>query len=160
MAIIPLYLRRPSAILRIPDAIARGLTQAGFIRELERLGLTYRTILMQRDYNSGKGAVEKQGWLKSERRNVIIPPQAIADVHWELSQEYMYKAGVWSRLHPGEPLTERFVNLMSDVPLTPAQIEEQIYSRWGEWEKYSAEELERVEPETGYHRVPSPLEEE
>lgn len=66
----------------------------------------------------------------------------------------MYVANVWSRLRPDEPLIKRSVNLMSDKPLTPAEIEQQIYSQWGEWEKYAAEELKEVRVWSAYHRIP------
>jgi len=160
MAVIPFYLRRPAAILKMPEAILRGLTPTAFIKELTDLGLSYRKTLMLSDWRSSAGIEAKKDLIKYVRKDRLPSIRVIADVEWELSQEYMYKVKVWSRLQPDEPLTERFVNLMSDVPLTPAQIEEQIYRRWGEWEKYSAESLERVQVSLAFHKVPSPLEEE
>ncbi|GAJ23613.1 unnamed protein product [marine sediment metagenome] len=35
----------------------------------------------------------------------------------------MFKVKIQSRLRPGEPITERFVNIMQDRPRTPAEIE-------------------------------------
>ncbi|GAI63950.1 unnamed protein product [marine sediment metagenome] len=65
----------------------------------------------------------------------------MAAVTWETSKEYMYKVKVQSVLRIGESITERFVNIMSDVPMTPAMIETEVKERWGEWEKYTAEEI-------------------
>jgi len=160
MALIPFYLRRPAAILKMPEAIARGLTPTAFIRELRETIGTYRRTILLADWRSQVGIEAKKDMIKYVRKDRLPSMRVVADVHWEISQEYMYKVQVWSRLQPDEPLTERFVNLLSDVPLTPAQIEEQIYGRWGEWEKYSAESLERVQVSMAYHKVPSPLEEE
>jgi hypothetical protein len=160
MAIIPVFVRRPVAILKIPQAIAQGLTVSGFIRQLQDVGLSYRRTLMLADWRSQAGIEAKKDVIKYVRKDRLPSMRAIADVEWELSQEYMYKAKVWSQLRAGEPLTERLVNIMSDMPLTPTEIESQIYERWGEWEKYSAEALKRVQVVGAYHRIPSPLSEE
>lgn len=160
MSLIPTSLRRPSAILKIPEAIARGLTVEGFIRELKAVGLSYRRTLMLADWRSAANIETKKNLLKYVRKDRIPTARVVADVEWALSKEYMYKANTWSRLRPDEPLTERFVNIMSNVPMTPAEIEQQVYSRWGEWERYSAEKLERVQVIAAFHKVPSPLEEE
>jgi len=160
MAIIPFYLRRPSAILKLPEIIARGLTPTAFIKELTSLGLSYRRTLMLADFRSIANIEAKKGLFKYVRKDRLPSIRVIADVEWELSNEYMYKVKTWSQLKPDEPLTERFVNIMSDKLLTPAEIEQQVYSRWGEWEMYAAEKLKRIEPVGVYHKIPSPLEEE
>jgi len=155
MAIIPFYLRRPEAILRIPDAIARGLSAEGFIRELKSVGASYRRTLMLSDWRSVSNIKVKEGLLRYVRKDRLPATKAIADVEWNFSQEYMYVANTWSRIRPDEPLISRRVNLMSDVALTPAEIEEQIYFRWteGVWEKYIAEKLERVQVFSAYHKI-------
>jgi hypothetical protein len=160
MALIPSYLRRPSAILKIPEAIARGLTPTAFMNELKAAGLSYRRALMLADFRSAAGIEARKDVLKYVRKDRLPTVRSMADVEWELSREYMYKVNTWSQLKPGEPLTERFVNVMSDVPMTPAQVEQQVESQWGEWEKYSAEELKSVKIVSAFHRVASPLEEQ
>lgn len=160
MSLIPFYLRRPSAILKIPEAIARSLTVEGFIRELKDLGLSYRRTLMLADWRSVAGIEAKKDLIKYVRKDRIPTARVMADVEWDVSQEYMYKCKTWSQLRPDEPLTERFVNILSDVPMTPSEIEQQVYVRWGEWERYSAEALQRVQIQAAYHKIPSPLEEE
>lgn len=160
MAIVPFYLRRPSALLKIPEALARGLSVQGFINELTSAGLSYRRTLMLADWRSVSGVEAKKDLIKYVRKDRLPSARIIADVEWSLSNEYMYKANTWSRLRPDEPLTERMVNVMSDVALTPAEIEQQVYTRWGEWERYSAEKLERVQVIAAFHKIPSPLEEE
>jgi hypothetical protein len=154
MPIIPFYLRRPSALLKIPEAIARGLTPTAFIKELDILGLTYRRTIMLADWRSVAGIKAKEGMLRYVRRDRLPSVKAIADVEWPFSQEYMYVVNTWSRLRPDEPLISRRVNLMSDKLLTPAQIEEQIYQVWGAWENYVPERLERVQVYSAYHAIP------
>lgn len=160
MAIIPFYVRRPAAILRMPEAIARGLTVQGFIRELTSIGATYRRTLMLADWRSVSGIEAKKDLIKYVRKDRLPTAKSIADVEWNFSKEYMYVANTWSRLRPDAPLTQRTVNLMSDIPLTPAQVEQQISEGWGVWEKYGQEKLERVLVKSAFHRIPPPLEED
>ena len=65
----------------------------------------------------------------------------------------MYKVKVQSVLRAGEPITERFVNIVSDVPMTPAMIEAEIEKQWGEWEKYAPELLTGLQVWSAYKRV-------
>ncbi len=58
----------------------------------------------------------------------------------------MYQVKVHSLLKPGEPLTERFVNIMSDVPMTPTMIEAQVREEWAGWERYGKEEITDIIP--------------
>ena len=157
MAILEAFLRRPTAILKIPDAIARGLTPTAFMKELSSLGLTYRRTNMLSDWRSVAGIESKKDIIKYVRKDRLPSMRAVADVEWELSKEYMYKAKVWAQTKPGEPMTERFVNITSDNLLTPQEIESQIYSRWGEWEKYQGDVLNRVQVVGVYHKIEQPF---
>lgn len=159
MALLPSFLRRPTAILKMPEAIARGLSAEGFIRELKGIGASYRRTLMLADWRSVSGIEAKKDVVKYVRRDRLPSIKAVADVEWELSKEYMYKVKAWTQTHPDEPLAERFVNIVSDRLLTPLQIEEQIYERWGEWEKYEGESIKKLQTVGVYHRIDSPLEE-
>ncbi|GAI67961.1 unnamed protein product [marine sediment metagenome] len=87
------------------------------------------------------------------RKDYYPATKAIADVEWALSEEYMYKVKVESRLRPGEPLTERFVNIMSDVPMTPAMVEQGVIEKWSEWEDYTAETIDKMVVWTAVHKT-------
>lgn len=156
MPLLPFYLRRPAAILKMPEAIARGLTVTGFIRDLDRSIGTYRRTLMLADWRSQANIEAKKDLIKYVRKDRLPSMNVIADVEWEFhkNMEYMYKIKVWTQLRPDEPLTERFANLMSDKPLTPAQIEQQAISIWGEKEQYLQEQLKRVELIGAYKGIP------
>ena len=160
MALLPSYLRRPTAILKMPEAILRGLTPTAFIRELKDLGLSYRRTLMLADWRSVSGIEAKKDVIKYVRKDRMPSIRSVADVEWEMSKEYMYKVKAWSQTRPDEPLTERFVNITSDKLLTPAQIEQQVYGRWGEWERYEGETLKRVQVVGVYHKIETPLSED
>jgi len=158
MALIPTYIKRPSAILRMPNAILRGLSATGFLRELHGMGLSYRKTLFLSDWRSVSGIEAKKDLIKYVRKDRIPSARIVPDVEWELSREYMHKVKVWSRLKPDDPLTERFINVMSDNPMSPLEIESQVESMWGQWEKYAQESLEGMKVVTTYHRIESPLE--
>jgi hypothetical protein len=137
----------------MPEAMARGLTIEGFIRELRGTFGTYRRQLMLSDWRSVNNIEARKDVVKYIRKDRLPSIKAVADVEWEMSQEYMYKCHVWSQVEGVGPMKERFVNIMSDKLLTPAQVLEEVGERWGEWEKYENEELKRAVVVGVYHRV-------
>ena len=160
MALIPPFVRRPSAILRIPDAIARGLSPTAFIQELKGMGLSYRKTLMLSDWRTVAGVEAKKDLIRFVRKDRLPSPAVMADKTWEYSKEYIYKVNTWSRLKPEEPLTERMVTLLSDTPLTTREVEEQIAEKWAGYERYGKERLERALTSAVYHRIEGPLAED
>ena len=159
MGLIPSSLRRPAALLRMPKAIKGGLTATSFINKLRGLGLSYRKTTMLSDWRSASNVEAKKDTLKYVRKDRMPTSKSMADVEWDLSKEYMYKVNTWSRIKPDEPLTERYVNLMSDVPMSVAGIEQEVWASWGEWEKYAPDRLAKVQVKSAFHRVESPLDE-
>jgi len=115
---------------------------------------------MLADWRTVSGIEARKDTIKYVRKDRLPSAKVMPDVEWELSKEYMYKVNTWSRLKPDDQLTERFVNVMSDVPMSPSEVEEQVTSQWGEWERYAAEKLEGVHVVGAYHRIDSPLEED
>lgn len=153
MALLPSYLRRPAALLEMAAAMARGLTVEGFINELKGTIGTYRRQVMLADWRSVNNIEARKDVVKYVRKDRLPSMKVVADVEWEMSQEYMYKCKVWSQKTPGEPLTERFVNIMNDRLVSTGTVEEMVRERWGEWEKYEHEEIKKVEVVGIYHRV-------
>jgi len=158
MALLPAFMRRPSAILKMPEAIAKGMSANAFLKSLKSIGGGYSRTRFLRDWRNVAGTEAKKNVFKYVRRDRRAPMAALADVDWEMSQEYMYKVRAWVRLAPGEPLTERFVNIPSDDPLSPEQVEQEVFDRWADSEKYEGQELERVQPVAGWHHVEDVLE--
>ncbi len=157
MAKIPSYLKRSTAILKMPEAIARGLSATGFLKELKAEGLGYRRTNMLSDWRSVAGIEAKKDAVKYVRRDRRPSVKAIADVEWELSKEFMYKVKVTVQTEPDKPLQERFVNIMHDRLLTPTEVEAQVQSQWGEWERYRGETITKLQIVGVYHRIEGPL---
>lgn len=153
MALIPQSVRRPSAILKIPKLVAQGFSPEGIIRQLKFDLLSYRRTIMLSDIRSIMGIEVRKDVLKYVRKDRMPSPKLLADVEWRLGDEYMYKLRVQSQLKAGQPLTERFVNIMSDKPLTISQVEERLTELWGTFEKYGEERLKSYTVVAGYHRV-------
>lgn len=157
MPLIAFGLRRAIAIKLIPKAFKGGLSASSFINQLRIKGLTYRRTEMLKDWRTVNEIVAKEDAIKYIRKDRLPTPQETAEVEWRFSKEYFYKANTWSRIHPDEPLTEHTVGIISDKPLTPREVEEQIATKWSGYERYIPEKLERVQVTTAYRRMPSPL---
>jgi len=109
--------------------------------EMKAVGLSYRRTDMLADWRSVNEIERKEGVLRYVRKDRYPTAKSMAAVTWATSKEYMYKVKVMSVIKAGQPITERFVNIMSDVPMTPEMIEAEVTEQWGEWEKYAAEIL-------------------
>jgi len=134
-------------------AFRRGQSAGSFIRDMREKGLTYRRTDMLSDWRSVNELEKKEGALRFVRKDYYPAKASMAQVEWALSQEYMYKVKVESRLRPELPITERFVNIMSDVPLTPLMVEQATIEKWAEYEDYTAEAIEKIVPFSAVHKV-------
>jgi len=146
-------IERAEVIMRMAVAIAKGLSASTFIKEMQDVGLGYRRTDMLADWRSVGEIEKKEGELRYVRKDRYPTEKTIAAVQWELSQEYMYKVRVQSQLRVGEPITERFVNIMSDVPMTPAMIEAEVEEQWGEWERYAPEKITGLQTWSAVRKV-------
>ena len=156
MATVPKYLRRSVAILKMPQAIARGMSATKFLSSLKITTGGYQKQRFLADWRTVAGIEKRKDAFKFVRRDRRPPMTAMADVEWELEKEYMYKARVFYRIRPDEPMQERFVNIPSDSPLTPAEVEAEVEERWEDPWKYKGETLERSQVTAGYHRIKGP----
>ena len=146
-------LKRATVIGLMRGAFRRGQSAGSFIGDMRAKGLTYRRTDMLSDWRSVNELERKAGAMRFVRRDYYPATKAIADVEWSLSEEWMYKVKVESRLRPGDPLTERFVNIMSDSPMTPEMVEQRVTEKWSEWEDYTAEAIEKMVVWTAVHKV-------
>jgi len=144
---------RTQAIAYMRKAFRKGQTVTDFRQDMRAKGLSYRWTTMLSDWRSVNQLEAKKGLMRFIRKDRYPASMAIAEVDWMLSKEWMYKVKVQSRLRPDLPTTERFVNLMSDVPLTGAMIEQGVIEKWAEWEDYTAEAIEKIIPFTAVHRT-------
>jgi len=133
---------RAELIARMRGAFRAGVNVTKFIageKAAERF-VGRRTDYLA-DWRTVNELEQKEGLLRFVRKDYYPTEKTMAAVTWETSKEYMYKVKVQSILKAGEPITERFVNIMSDVPMTPEMIESQVAESWGTYEKYGAEEI-------------------
>ncbi|GAJ12056.1 unnamed protein product, partial [marine sediment metagenome] len=139
---------RANVIGLMRGAFRRGQSAGSFIRDMREKGLTYRRTDMLSDWRSVNELERKAGEMRFVRKDYYPTKQAIATVDWEIDKEYMYKVKVHSRLKPDEPLMERFVNIVTDTPMTPAMVEQAVIEKWTDWEQYTAETIEEITPWT------------
>lgn len=145
---------RATAIARMRKAFRAGLSASRFMSDERAAGRpTYRRTDMLADWRSINELERKEGAIRFVRKDRFPTEKTIASVEWGISKEYMYKVKVLSRLTPDEPITERFVNIMSDVPMTPAMIEAEVEERWAEWERYAAEEITALQTWSAVRKV-------
>jgi len=139
--------------MKMPQALAKGMSANAFLRSLRLTTGGYTRTKFLADWRS-VGAIEARKdafkYVRKDRRPSI---RSMADVEWEMNQEYMFKVRAHFRTGPDEPLQERFVNIPSDRPMTPAEVEAEVFDRWNDWEKYAGEELESANVVAGYHRI-------
>ena len=146
-------IERAEVIARMRKAFRTGVSASAFITEMSEVGLSYRRADMLSDWRTINELEKKEGTLRYIRKDRYPTETTMAAVTWDVSKEYMYKVKVQSRIRAGEPITERFVNIMSDVPMTPAMVEAQVEASWGGWEKYAAEELTGLQTWSAVHKV-------
>ena len=144
---------RAETIARMRGAFRKGLSATRFIKDMAAVGLSYRRTDMLADWRTINELERKEGALRYVRKDRYPTEKTIASVEWGISKEYMYKVQVQSVVRIGEPITERFVNIMSDIPLTPVMLETQVAESWVGWEKYAAEEITGIQVWSAVHKV-------
>ena len=146
-------LKRAAVIGLMRGAFRRGQSAGAFLRDMKAKGLSYRRTDMLGDWRSVNELERKAGAMQYIRKGYYPTEKSVAAVTWDISEEYMYVARVKSRLRPGVPMTERKVNILSDIPMTPDMVTQAIIEKWSEWEDYTAEELGEIIPWTAVHRI-------
>lgn len=141
---------RAEVVARARAAFREGLSASRFITEMRAEGLGYRRTTMLADWRS-VGEIEKKADAFKYVRKDYYPSKAVmAQVEWAMSREFMYKVKVQSRIRPDEPITERFVNIMQDRPLTRAEVEAMA---WELVKEQSPKKLGQVVSLTGWTAV-------
>ena len=120
---------RAEVVQRMRSAIKAGLSASKFISKMREAGLSYRRTDMLADWRDA-GSIQKKEGLARYVRKGYVPSDRIAEIRaWSMSKEYMYKVRSESILRAGEKPVTRFVNIMSDRPMTIEEIEEEIWER-------------------------------
>lgn len=119
--------KRSEFIARARIAVRKGMSQAAFIRQATDKGYSLRRQRMLAEWRNITGVETKKDRLKYVRKDRMPSAAVIAQVDWALSQEYMYVLKMRTQTRPGEPIFEQNINIMSDRPLTPGEVEEQAW---------------------------------
>jgi len=141
-------IKRAQVIGLMRGAFRKGQSANSFLRDMKAKGLSYSRTDMLGDWRSINELERKAGAMQYIRKGYYPTEKTIAVVEWEINQEYMYKVKVRSRLRPDEPMIERFVNIESDVPMTPDMVNQAVIEKWKDWEDYTAEAIEELVPWT------------
>lgn len=144
---------RAAVIPRMKSAIKSGLSASAFIKKMSEAGLSYRRTDMLADWRSVGNIEKKTGLLRYVRKDRVPSPGLYAGVTWKLSREFLYKLKVRSRLRPGEPIKEDFVNITTDRAMTPGEIESEVYLRWAGWYPEKREQIISVVPELAVRKI-------
>lgn len=145
---------RATTLLRMKTAFKQGLSASSFFRQERSAGRPlYRRTDMLADWREQFDIKKKDGLLRFVRKDRYPKATVIASIKKDVSWEVMYKVKLHSRLSPDEPITERFVNITSNVPMTPAMVEAEVIKRWGEMERYKTEEIVDLQIWSAYKRV-------
>lgn len=147
-------IERAETIARMRKAFRGGLSFAAFFRQEKAAERpTYRRTDMLSDFATINEIERKTGLLRFVRKDYYPTVKTMAAVTWETSKEYMYKVKVETRAKPDEPIVDHFVNIMSDVPMTPEMVEQMVIEERAKEEKYFGEMLLAATAWTAVRRV-------
>lgn len=135
-------------------AIKRGQSARSFIWEMRQKGMGYRHTVMLADWRTAGQIEAKKDVARFIRKDRYPTTESI--VVFETTKtlpEFMYTIKVKSVIHPDKPVDQQYVNIFSDVPMTPAMVEQAVTEKWAEWEDYTAVALEEPVVSTIYRMV-------
>jgi len=144
---------RSEVILRAKKAFTEGISASTFISQMRGLGLSYRRTDMLADFRSVNELERKADAFKFVRKDYYPTIRSMAQVDFKISTEFMYKLKVHARTEPGLPITERFINISSDIPLTRGMVEEKAWEMIGEQSPDKRKQVERIVGWTAIQRV-------
>lgn len=145
--------RRSEVILRAKQAFTEGISASTFITQMRARGLSYRRTDMLADFRTVNELERKADAFRFVRKDYYPTTRSMAQVDWRTAHEFMYKLKVQARTEPGLPITERFINISSDVPLTRGMVEEKAWEMIGEQSPDKRKQVERIVGWTAMQRV-------
>lgn len=134
-------LLRAETLLRIKIAIKAGQGATATYFALRKIGKVTRKTDFLADFRMEAGIKKKEGLMRFVRKDRYPTSTAMAGLSKDASKEFLYKLKYRQVIRPGEPAEDMFVNLMSDVPLTPEMLEAEVVKQWGEMERYRPQSL-------------------
>ena len=144
---------RAETIARMRGALKKGLSASKFISNMRAAGISYRRSDMLADWRSVNQLAKKEGTLRFVRKGRYPTETVIAAVSWDLGTEYMYTVRVQSQTPEGVPEKPHFVNINTNVPMTPEMVEQRAIEERAKEEKYAGELLIAVTPWSAVRKV-------
>jgi len=146
-------IKRMEVIARMRKAIRTGGTASDFISLMQKKGLGYRRSDMLADWRE-VATIEKVDVAISRIRTGYVPIQHIAELKvWNMSKEFMYRIKSEQISPTGKRLKSKYVNIMSDKPLTIEKLEREAYERAFEQSPPESGEERKFTLESVYRRV-------
>lgn len=140
---------------RMFSAFRKGQSVTSFMRDMRLIyPKLYRKTVLLADWRTTGQIEAKKGLMRYIRKDRY--PTAASMVVFETTKkipEYMYTIRVKSVIHPGEPVDKQYVNIFSDVPMTPDMVTQAVVEKWAQWEDYTAIALEEPVIETAYRTI-------
>jgi hypothetical protein len=144
---------RSNVIARMRSAIKKDITVSDFIATMKEKGLSYRRQDMLADWRELASIMKAESALEKVRTG-YIPIDRMAELKvWNMSHEYMYKVRSEQITKTGKKLEPKYVNIMSDEPMTVEEIEREAFVRAFDQSPPQAGEERQFIFETGYKRV-------
>lgn len=138
---------------KMKQALAEGLSFSRFYNEAAGEPWRGRKTDMLAEWRDVGELKKKEGLARYVRKG-YVPSERAAEVHvWAMSKEYMYKVRCETVLRPDMPVVTRFVNIMSDSPMTVGAIEREIWERSFTQSPPLAGEERKFTVETAIHRA-------
>lgn len=144
---------RSNVIARMRSAIKKDITASDFIAIMKEKGLSYRRTDMLADWRELASIMKAESAL-GKIRTGYIPIDRMAELKvWNMSHEYMYKVRSEQITKTGKRLESKYVNIMSDEPMTVEEVEREAFVRAFDQSPPQAGEEREFIFETGYKRV-------
>lgn len=144
--------KRAEVIVRMRKAIRSGGTASDFISAMMKKGLSYRRSDMLADWRE-VATIEHIDIAVSRIRKGYIPLEHIAELKfWAMSKEFMYRIRTERISAEGKTLEPKYINIMSNKPLTVEKLEREAFERAfeqspaesGEERKFTVESVYRM----------------
>lgn len=153
MEVLIMAIERAIVLLKMKGAQKAGQSASAFIAAMRKEGLSYRRQTMLSDWRNVGNIKAKEGLMRYVRKD-YRPTVEIAQIKdWNLSKEFMHVVQVHTQTRPGEPLTQRWINIMGDKPMTPKEIESTIMEKLPEFQDSIPGIIAKIIPWTVIQKV-------
>jgi hypothetical protein len=138
---------------RIKSALKKGWSASKWIQSEKDKGRSYRRTDMLADWREVGNIKAREGLAQYVRKGYVPADRTVELKVWNMSKEYMYKIRSETITKTGEKLELKYINIMSNKPLTVAAIEREAFARTFEQSPPESGQERNFIVETVYRRV-------